>query len=173
MTAVALLVGCLCGAVVFPRIVRRIVTGRWEGWTDARREKPPIGDTVLACMPCTDVHAVTYNGPDGGGDIPEDAELYWRPMPPQISRRRRARAKARPRSEAERLLAILSEEDGTGCPDSVALRRALLTFFERLNLGKPVAIDNCDVCGDPAMLFSGRYNNHRRCFGCCVPQFRS
>ena len=67
------LVGCLCGSFVIPALVRRMSTGRWDGWIEARRQKPALGSTVLACLPWTSVHAVTYNGPDGGGEIPEDA----------------------------------------------------------------------------------------------------
>ncbi len=77
------LVGCLCGALVIPALVRLISTGRLDGWARAPRRLPPVGDTVLAWLPGrTQISAITYNGPNGGGDIPESAKLYWRPMPP-------------------------------------------------------------------------------------------
>jgi hypothetical protein len=77
------LAGCLCGAFIIPALVRLLVTGRLDGWSRAPRRMPPIGETVLAWMPgIATLKAVTYNGPDGGGSIPETAELYWRPMPP-------------------------------------------------------------------------------------------
>ena len=77
------LAGCLCGSFVIPALVRRWGTGRWDGWIEAQRQKPPVGTTVLACVPGSSVHAVTYNGPEGGGEIPEDAPIVWRPMPHQ------------------------------------------------------------------------------------------
>lgn len=73
--------GCLCGSFVIPALVRLLNTGRLDGWCRAPRRKPPVGQTVLAWVPGKDITAVTYDGPEGGGDIPEAAELYWRPMP--------------------------------------------------------------------------------------------
>ncbi len=82
------LVGCLCGSLIIPALVRLWNTGRLDGWARAPGRKPPIGETVLAWVPGeTRCHATTYNGPEGGGEIPEDAELYWRPMPAPPSRR--------------------------------------------------------------------------------------
>jgi hypothetical protein len=76
------LAGCICGAFLIPMLVRLVSTGRIDGWSRAPRRMPPAGETVLACVPGKRITAVTYNGPEGGGDIPEEAELYWRPMPP-------------------------------------------------------------------------------------------
>jgi len=77
------LIGCLCGSFVIPPLVRLLSTGRLDGWYRAPRRMPPVGQTVLAWNPEQpgSMMAVTYNGPDGGGNIPEDAELYWRLMP--------------------------------------------------------------------------------------------
>ena len=77
------LVGCLCGSFVIPAIVRFLNTGRLDGWYRAPRRMPPIGATVLGWSPGSGMMALTYNGPEGGGDIPETAELYWQPMPTQ------------------------------------------------------------------------------------------
>jgi hypothetical protein len=76
------LAGCLTGSLVIPTLVRLWSTGRLDGWHDSRREKPPIGEMVLARHPNDgSICAVTYNGPDGGGDIPEDFRLLWHPIP--------------------------------------------------------------------------------------------
>lgn len=77
------LAGCLTGSFIIPPLVQLWSTGRLDGWTRAPRRMPPIGARVLAWQPDErKVVALVYNGPDGGGNIPEDAELYWRPMPP-------------------------------------------------------------------------------------------
>jgi hypothetical protein len=76
------LAGCLTGLFLIPPLTRALSSGRLDGWYDSRHKKPPIGHTVLACRPeDKSICAVTYNGPDGGGGIPEDYQLLWRPMP--------------------------------------------------------------------------------------------
>lgn len=76
------LAGCLTGSFLIPPLVRLWSTGRLDGWSRAPRRLPPTGERVLAWSPnVRKVLATVYTGPDGVGNIPEDAELYWRPMP--------------------------------------------------------------------------------------------
>jgi hypothetical protein len=73
------LAGCVTGSVIIPWLVRAITN---DGWYLAPRRKPPIGVEVLAYIPRRGQYAaVTYRGPAVDGDIPENADLYWRPMP--------------------------------------------------------------------------------------------
>jgi hypothetical protein len=74
---------------------------------------------------------------------------------------------------AAALLDLMRVPDGLLSQDAVTLRRSLRALIERLNLGEAVAVGFCDTCGDPALLFSGRHGDLRRCFGCCLPEFRS
>jgi len=73
------LMGSLFGSIVIPWLVRAITN---DGWHLAPRKKPPIGEEVLAYMPRSGRYAsVVYRGPAVDGDIPENADLYWRQMP--------------------------------------------------------------------------------------------
>jgi hypothetical protein len=73
------LMGSLFGSIVIPWLVRVFTN---DGWHLAPKRKPPIGEEVLAYMPRRGQYAaLTYRGPAVDGDIPENARLYWRPMP--------------------------------------------------------------------------------------------
>jgi hypothetical protein len=73
------LAGCVTGSIVIPWLIRVFTN---DGWHLAPKRKPPIGEEVLAYIPRRGQYAaVTYRGPKVDGDIPENADLYWRPMP--------------------------------------------------------------------------------------------
>jgi len=74
------LMGCLFGSIIIPWITRVVMN---DGWHHAPKSKPPIDEEVLGWLPTSGRYAsITYRGPAVDGDIPEDAALYWRPMPP-------------------------------------------------------------------------------------------
>ena len=76
------LAGTLTATCLIPPLVRLLSTGRFDGWSRAPQRKPPIGVPVLACVKGSRaVSCIVYRGPAAGEDIPENAELRWRPMP--------------------------------------------------------------------------------------------
>lgn len=74
------LAGCITGVLIIPPLVRLWDTGRMDGWYRAPRRMPPVGATVLGYLNGRSA-LITYNGPEGAGDIPEEARLLWRPIP--------------------------------------------------------------------------------------------
>lgn len=76
------LAGCLTGLFLIPAVSHLLSTGRLDGWAKAPKRKPSPGERVLVWSPESPHCLVaTYNGPDGGGDVPDDARLYWRRLP--------------------------------------------------------------------------------------------
>jgi len=73
------LAGCLTGSVVIPWLISAFTN---NGWRFAPKHKPPIGEEVLMYIPKTGrLGSCIYRGPEVDGDIPENADLYWRPFP--------------------------------------------------------------------------------------------
>lgn len=82
------LIGLLLGSIIGRYIVIALTNNSRkqdeECWYHAPEMKPPIGVSVLAYTPRSGYNSVTYLGPDGGGEIPENMKMYWRyfPKPP-------------------------------------------------------------------------------------------
>ena len=78
------LMGYLAASLVAPPLLRWLSTGRPDGWIDARRRKPAVGQTIVAYVPGhpEGVTGCTYTGPEGDASYAaEDAEVYWKPLP--------------------------------------------------------------------------------------------
>lgn len=79
----AFFVGLLVGNILIPALLYRLRPGgRWDGWLDARRSSPSVGQFVLVFDPKRGMAGHTFGGDEHAHEASVlQSEIYWRPLP--------------------------------------------------------------------------------------------